>query len=188
MEPRNLEGRPPAARPSSSSVPLARATSAARSATAAVTPSPAAVAAAAAPVRGTAAIAPGAPYRDALLAEIKATKPTFYNLVVAQAFSIEADERGVTFRFQPNQKVPKQQCEENRALVQALIEKVTGLKRAVRIEYTDSGLAAPSPAAPIAAPSAAPVSGERKDAVMQNPTVQHLLEVFPVEKTTVQEE
>ena len=132
-------------------------------------------------------MAPGAPYRDALLAEIKATKPTFYNLVVAQAFSIEADEGGVTFRFQPNQKVPKQQCEENRGLVQTLIEKVTGEKRAVRIEFTDSGLAASPPAAPVAA-SAAPVSGERKDAVMQNPTVQHLLEVFPVEKTTVQEE
>jgi hypothetical protein len=33
-----------------------------------------------------------------------------------------------------------------------------------------------------------PVSGDRKETAMQNPTVQHLLEVFPVEKTTVQDE
>jgi hypothetical protein len=123
------------------------------------------------------------------LAEIKAAKPIFYNLVVAQAFSIEADDRGVTFTFQPNQKVPKQQCEENRALVQMLIEKVTGEKRPVRIEFTEgaASAAAPSPS-PASSPAAAPVSSERKDAVMQNPTVQHLLEVFPVEKTTVRDE
>jgi hypothetical protein len=60
--------------------------------------------------------------------------------------------------------------------------------RPVKIEFTDSGLAVPSPAAPVATASAGPVSVERKDAVMQNPTVQHLLEVFPVEKTTVQDE
>jgi len=143
---------------------------------------------AALPPKAGAAPAADAPYRDALLAEIKAAKPIFYNLVVAQAFSIEADASGVTFLFQPNQKVPKQQCEENRGLVQGLIEKLTGAKRAVRIEFTDgSAAAAPPPAAP-SAPAPAPVTAARKDAVMQNPTVQHLLEVFPVEKTTVQEE
>ncbi len=152
-------------------------------------PSASAVATAAAPPRTGAGLSPGAPYRDALLAEIKAAKPIFYNLVVAQAFSIEADEGGVTFTFQPNQKVPKQQCEENRGLVQTLVEKLTGEKRPVRIGFTDGS--APAAAAPPSAPpgpAAAPLSGERKDAVMQNPTVQHLLEVFPVEKTTVQDE
>ncbi|HTM30657.1 MAG TPA: hypothetical protein VL263_05115, partial [Vicinamibacterales bacterium] len=150
-------------------------------------PSASAVATAAAPPRtGT---APGTSYRDALLAEIKAAKPIFYNLVVAQAFSIEADESGVTFTFQPNQKVPKQQCEENRGLVQTLVEKLTGEKRPVRIGFTDGS--APAAAGPPSAPpgpAPAPVSGERKDAMMQNPTVRHLLEVFPVEKTTVQDE
>ena len=153
-------------------------------------PTPAAIAAAAAPAKAGAALTPGSPYRDALLAELKAAKPIFYNLVVAQAFSIEADDDGVTFKFQPNQKVPRQQCEENRGLVQALIEKVTGEKRPVHIMFTDA--AAPGPAAPPpvvpAAPATAPSPAERKEAVLQNPTVQHLLEVFPVEKTTVQEE
>jgi hypothetical protein len=126
----------------------------------------------------------------ALLAEIKAAKPMFYNLVVAQAFSIEVDDRGVTFAFQPNQKVPKQQCEENRAFVQGLFEKVSGLKRPVTVIFTDGPAAGTSAASPAlaAAPVALPVSADRTDAVLQNPTIQHLLEVFPVEKTTVQDE
>ena len=72
----------------------------------------------------------GGPYRDAFLAEVKAAKPTFYNLVVAQAFSIDASASGVTFAFQPNQKVPKAQCEDNRAWVQGIIEKVIGREAA----------------------------------------------------------
>jgi DNA polymerase-3 subunit gamma/tau len=170
----------PAARPPSTP---------ARPAPPSAVPSATAVAAASAPPRTGAGLAPGTPYRDALLAEIKAAKPIFYNLVVAQAFSIEADQGGVTFTFQPNQKVPKQQCEENRGLVQTLVEKLTGEKRPVRIGFTD-GSATPAATAPASAPghAAAPLTGERKDAVMQNPTVQHLLEVFPVEKTTVQDE
>jgi DNA polymerase-3 subunit gamma/tau len=147
----------------------------------------------------TATAPPAAPYRDALLAEIKAVKPIFYNLVVAQALSIEADERGVTFTFQPHQNVPRQQCEENRGFVQSLIEKITGDKRVVRISLA-GGVGTERPGAPLAAPpapmpvggdrkeAAMPVSGDRKETAMQNPTVQHLLEVFPVEKTTVQDE
>jgi hypothetical protein len=146
------------------------------------------VATAAAPPRTGAGLATGTSYRDALLAEIKAAKPIFYNLVVAQAFSIEADEGGVTFTFQPNQKVPKQQCEENRGLVQTLVEKLTGDKRPVRIGFTDGSAPAVAPPSAPPGPVAAPVSGERKDAVLKNPTVQHLLEVFPVEKTTLQDE
>jgi DNA polymerase-3 subunit gamma/tau len=167
----------PAARPSNSAV---------RPAPASGAPSASAVATATSPPRTGAGPAPGTSYRDALLAEIKAAKPIFYNLVVAQAFSIDADEGGVTFTFQPNQKVPKLQCEENRALVQSLIEKVTGEKRAVRIEFTDA--ASSTPALVPSSSGAAPTSQERTDAAMQNPTVQHLLEVFPVEKTTVRDE
>jgi DNA polymerase III subunit gamma/tau len=130
--------------------------------------------------------ATGAPYRDAFLAEVKAAKPTFYNLVVAQAFSIDANASSVTFAFQPNQKVPKAQCEDNRAWVQGIVEKVTGQKLPVNIVFTDAASAAPAPPPPAAAP--APVSGERKAAALEHETVRHLLEVFPVEKTTVQEE
>jgi DNA polymerase-3 subunit gamma/tau len=165
---------------------------------------PAAATAAVAPTRTTSATTPsastgvprrsspgsggaeaGAPYRDAFLAELKTAKPTFYNLVVAQAFSIDASASGVTFAFQPNQKVPRAQCEDNRAWVQSIVEKVTGEKLPVHIVFTDATPAAPTPPA-AAAP--APGSGERKAAALEHETVRHLLEVFPVEKTTVQEE
>jgi DNA polymerase-3 subunit gamma/tau len=153
-------------------------------------PTAAAIDAATAPPRTGSALAAGAPYRDAFLAELKAAKPTFYNLVVAQAFSIDVNDSGVTFAFQPNQKVPKTQCEDNRAWVQGIVEKVTGAKLAVNIVFTDGAAATPSaPARPAAAPAAAaPVSTERKTAALEHDTVRHLLEVFPVEKTTVQEE
>jgi hypothetical protein len=145
----------------------------------------------------TPSVAPGAarvtgPYRDAFIAELKSAKPTFYNLVVAQAFSIEADGSGVTFAFQPNQKVPKSQCEDNRAWVQSIIEKVVGHKLPVHIVFTDAG-AAPKPAAaapgnPAAAPGKPAATDSHQRSALEHDTVKHLLEVFPVEKTTVQGE
>jgi DNA polymerase III subunit gamma/tau len=149
---------------------------------------------AAAPVReASAAAAPAAArptggYRDALLAQLKSAKPTFYNLVVAQAFRIDADESGVTFAFQPNQKMPKNQCEDNRAWLQGIVEQVAGAKLPVHIVFTDASAApAPAPADPVA-PTATPVSGDRQKSALEHDTVRTLLEVFPVEKTTVQGE
>jgi len=135
----------------------------------------------------TPSLPPSAPYRDAFLAELKAAKPTFYNLVVAQAFSIEADQSGVVFRFQPNQKVPKAQCEEQRAWVQSIVERLTGARLPVQVAFTDAAAAEAAPAAP--APSA-PVTptAEGRTAALENETVRTLLEVFPVEKTSVDSE
>src|SRR5688500_14218881 len=45
-----------------------------------------------------------ASFKDRLLAEIKSAKTTFYNLVVASAYRIDATPSGVTFAFLPNQK------------------------------------------------------------------------------------
>jgi len=129
---------------------------------------------------------PDTPYRDAFLAELKAAKPTFYNLVVAQALSIQADRSGVTFTFQPNQKVPKAQCEENRGWVQGIVEKLTGATLPVNVVFSDGTAVAAAPPPP-AAPRTPP-SGERKAAALEHETVRHLLDVFPVEKTTVQDE
>ncbi len=147
---------------------------------------------AAAPVAASTAAEPSSAsvgtYRDALLAEIKAAKPPFYNMVVAQAFSIEADASGVTFTFQPNQKVPKGLCEDNRAWVQGVIEKVAGARLPVHIVFTD-GTATPAPAStavPVS-PVAKPAGAASASAAMEHETVRHLLDVFPVEKTTVQE-
>src|SRR5687767_11909749 len=51
-------------------------------------------------------------FKDRFLAEIKSGKATFYNLVVASAYRIDASPNGVTFVFLPNQKNAKAQCEE----------------------------------------------------------------------------
>ena len=134
------------------------------------------------------ASAPSGPYRDAFIAELKSAKPTFYNLVVAQAFSIEANASGVTFAFQPNQKVPKSQCEDNRAWVQSIIEKVVGQKLPVHIVFTDAGAGAAAPKPAVAAPGKPAATAANQSSALEHDTVKHLLEVFPVEKTTVQGE
>jgi DNA polymerase III subunit gamma/tau len=129
-------------------------------------------------------------YRDAFLAEVKSSKPPFYNMVVAQAFSIDTDAAGVTFAFQPNQKVPKALCEDNRAFVQGVIEKLTGRKLAVHVVFTDATSApVPPVAATVAAAAPAPVSPAAGSASpLDHATVRTLLEVFPVEKTTIRQE
>ncbi len=185
--------RMPGARPTAA---IARAAGPASRAPAAQGPSrvPLAAPAAPAPTRDDAPLATGAAARpagdsrDALLARLKSAKPTFYNLVVAQAFRIDADASGVTFAFQPNQKVPKNQCEDNRAWLQGIVEEVAGARLPVHIVFTDAS-AAPAPAsADPATPGATSVSGDRQKSVLEHDTVRTLLEVFPVEKTTVQGE
>ncbi len=153
---------------------------------------PAAAAAPSAPASSGAGATPApaasadGPYRDQLLAEIKAAKPVFYNMVVAQAFRIDADASGVTFAFRPNQKVPRMQCEENKALVQTLVERLTGAHLPVHVVTAGDGEAAEPPPPDTAA--ARPASAASSAAALEHETVQHLLEVFPVEKTTVQDE
>jgi DNA polymerase-3 subunit gamma/tau len=154
-------------------------------------PSPSRQASPPPPIAAPAAEAPGRSavgWRDAFLAELKSAKPTFYNLVVAQAFRIDADESGVTFAFQPNQKVPKNQCEDNRAWLQSVVEKVAGARLPVQIVFTDASATPAPPAEDPVLPKTTPVSGERRKSALEHDTVRTLLEVFPVEKTTVQGE
>ncbi|HQZ38521.1 MAG TPA: DNA polymerase III subunit gamma/tau [Vicinamibacterales bacterium] len=144
-----------------------------------------------APAPPAASAAPGTLNRDAFLAELKAAKPTFYNLVVAQAFSIDADQSGVRFRFQPNQKVPKSQCEEQRTWVQSIVERLTGVRLPVTVAFTDPAAVPgpPPPAAPAVPVAASPAkSAEDQASPLEHETVRSLLEIFPVEKTSVEGE
>jgi DNA polymerase-3 subunit gamma/tau len=188
---RHLGGGPASARPAASPVRSAPVPTGLtpRPAAAARAGSPSAASAAPAPAaaRPSAAPAAGAPYRDALLSEIKAGKPMFYNLAVAQAFRIDADASGVTFVFQPNQKVPKKQCDEARGWVQELVERLTGQRLPVTVAFTDAGAIAPLPVPAVAAVPG-PASDDRKTAALEHETVRHLLDMFPVEKTSVREE
>ena len=128
-------------------------------------------------------------FRDRFLAELKSSKTTFYNLVVASAYRIDAGPGGVSFVFLPNQKNAKGQCEEQKAWLQSIAEKVAGRPVPVSIAVSDAPAAPAAPGAARAA--AAPVAPAGTDApvedVMANSTVQAVLEIFPVEKTTIEE-
>jgi DNA polymerase-3 subunit gamma/tau len=129
----------------------------------------------------------GGDLKDRLLAEIKSAKSTFYNLVVAQAFRIDAGPEGVAFVFQANQKNAKLQCDEQRAWLQQLAEKIAGKPVPVTVTVADASMQpAPPPASPAPAAPRAATDDARAEA-MANATVQAVLEIFPVEKTTVEE-
>jgi len=161
----------------------------------AAAPAPAAAAPAAPASQPGEALPDGA--KEAFLAGVKAGKVFFYNAVVAQAYRIDVTPARITFSFLPNQKVPRAQCEENRAWLEALGQQVFGRLIPVHIALADP--AAPAPAAPAAMPAAAPprpalkspVAGpseeDLRQAALSDPTVQALLEIFPVERTKVEE-
>jgi DNA polymerase-3 subunit gamma/tau len=129
--------------------------------------------------------------KDRFLAAVKAGKSFFYNTVVAQAYKIDVTPSRITFTFLPNQKVPKQQCEDARAWLESVAEKVAGGRIPVQVSVADApgAAAAPAPAA-TAAPTAAPPrasADELRQEAMSDPAVQALFEIFPVEKTKIEE-
>jgi hypothetical protein len=125
----------------------------------------------------------GAPLKERFLAEIKASKVFFFNTVVAAAYRVDVTPEHVAFTFLPNQKVPRQQCESARAWLETLAEKAAGRRLPVTVATTE--MPDIEPEAPAAA---APVSqDDLRAAAMANPTVQALFEVFPVERTKVEE-
>ena len=156
-----------------------------------------------APVKNPAAWNPGTPGTPgtvALTAHSKIAswpnsspaKSTFYNLVVASAFRIDATAGGHRrSSFLPNQKNAKSQCEEQKAWLQSIAEKVAGqagarrsCRRSVAPRRIRRGCAgvdvtgAWSPRAHLMT---------SKAEAMANSTVQAVLEIFPVEKTTIEE-
>jgi DNA polymerase-3 subunit gamma/tau len=142
---------------------------------------------------GTSGTGSDSGFKDRFLAEVKSGKSTFYNLVVASAFRIDALPSGVVFSFLPNQKNAKSQCEEQKAWLASIAEKVAGKPVPVSVGLADAG-SAPAPAP--ASTSAREQSGElRRDQssddvkaeALANSTVQAVLEIFPVDKTTVEE-
>ena len=127
--------------------------------------------------------------KEKFLSEIKAAKSTFYNLVVASAYRIDVGSTGIVFTFLPNQKNAKSQCDEQKAWLQSIAEKVAGRPVPVSIAVADAGTQpAPPPALPVSASPASKSSPEDlKAEAMANSTVQAVLEIFPVDKTTIEE-
>jgi len=110
---------------------------------------------------------------------------------VASAFRIDASAAAIVFTFLPNQKNAKSQCDEQKAWLQSIAEKVAGRPVPVSIAIADAGTQpAPAPASlasPASPGSPASLAGDLKAEAMANSTVQALLEIFPVDKTTIEE-
>ena len=136
---------------------------------------------------GTGAAADG--LKEKFLSELKASKSTFYNLVVASAYRIDVGPSGIVFTFLPNQKNAKSQCDEQKAWLQSIAEKVAGRPVPVSITVADAGSQpSPAPTLPVpAAPAQKSSPEELKAEAMANSTVQAVLEIFPVDKTTIEE-
>jgi hypothetical protein len=155
---------------------------------------PAAVAVPSAPAAGGSGSDAGA--RDRYLAAIKAGKQFFFNAVVAQAYRIDIAPPRITFAFLPNQKVPRAQCEENRDWLTALAAQTFGQELTVHVTTVtpgEPGAPAPAPAATAAAaPVRTPVvtgasDDELRQEALADPGVQALFEIFPVERTKIEE-
>ena len=136
----------------------------------------------------------GDDFKDRFLSELKAAKSTFYNLVVASAFRIDATPGAVVFTFLPNQKNAKSQCDEQKAWLQSIAEKVAGRPVPVSIAVADAGTQPSSASAREQSgelrrdePAKKSSPEELKAEAMANSTVQAVLEIFPVDKTTIEE-
>ncbi len=112
---------------------------------------------------------------------------------MASAFRIDAAPSGIVFTFLPNQKNAKSQCDEQKAWLQSIAEKVAGRPVPVSIAVADAGAqSAPAsgslgdqPAARRRRQKTSP--DDLKAEAMANSTVQAVLEIFPVDKTTIEE-
>ncbi|MFN2445839.1 MAG: DNA polymerase III subunit gamma/tau [Vicinamibacterales bacterium] len=127
--------------------------------------------------------------KAAFLAEVKSAKVFFYNTVVAAAYRVDVTPERITFSFLPNQKVPRQQCEGARAWLEGLAERVTGRRQPVFVTVVDgpsASLSLPTPTTAVA-PSLAASEEELRAEALADPTVQALFEIFPVERTKVEE-
>jgi DNA polymerase-3 subunit gamma/tau len=143
------------------------------------------------------AVSPSA-LKDALLAEISATRSFFYKTVVAQAQKIEVSDEQVTFTFSPTHKALRAQFEQQRGWIEAAVERLSGRKIPV-VAVQSSGDAPPevhaAPAKPAAsagsgagaAQSTTPGASDAKQEAMASPAMRDLLDVFPAEIRNVEE-
>jgi DNA polymerase-3 subunit gamma/tau len=142
------------------------------------------------PVEARARAAGSPSFKDALLAQIKAGKPVFYNMVVAQAQTIDVAGDRVTFTFSPNQRALRDTFEQHRAWLESIGQQVAGRRiTAACVLATVSPAGGPAPAGD--AKSADTTSADRKSALREQALadagVQTMLEIFPAEIRDVEE-
>jgi len=125
--------------------------------------------------------------KDAVLNEIRKQKASFYNMVVAQARTIELNDDRIVFTFSPSQKWLADQVGQNRAWLESIAQQASGRKFAVTGVVAD---AAP-PSSEAAPTSASTETKDKKSALREQALadagVQAMLEVFPAEIRDVEE-
>jgi DNA polymerase-3 subunit gamma/tau len=136
------------------------------------------------------ALPPGA-VKDALLAEVRASRGFLYNTVIAQAQKIEASADQVTFTFLPQHRALREQLESRRDILEEIAARVAGRKIAVVAVQAAAGDAGATPAASpprpeVPVPDDSPVSDAKREA-LATPVVRDLLDVFPAEIRNVEE-
>jgi DNA polymerase-3 subunit gamma/tau len=152
--------------------------------------------------------------KDALLSEIRKSKAVFYNTVVAQAQAIDVSADRVSFTFATHQRSIREMFDQNRAWVEAIVERLAGRKIAIGSVLLESGVGLPldHPTDARETPTEASETGTTAETVRGAPTgksggnggaddrraalrqraladagVQALLEVFPAEIRDVEE-
>src|SRR5262249_13232247 len=73
------------------------------------------------------------------LAEIRKNKVAFYNMVVAQARTIDVSGERVEFTFSANQRALKEQVEQNKAWLESIALSAGGRKMSVIARQDGSG-------------------------------------------------
>jgi hypothetical protein len=144
-------------------------------------------------------------FKDAFLAEIRKSKVAFYNMVVAQARTIEIAGDRIVFTFSGSQRALKEQVEQNKAWLESM---AVAAGRRVTVTATQDASGGPrsaiaSPQSPVSSPqpsgssqaavpqAAAGADADRKAALkaqaLADSGVQAMLEVFPAEIRDVEE-
>ena len=130
-------------------------------------------------------------FKDAFLAEIRKNKVAFYNMVVAQARTIDIGADRIEFTFSANQRALREQVEQNKAWLESLALQAGG--RRFTVVATQDSSTAPSPEARDSGPEPRGTGpdSDRKAALKQqalaDSAVQAMLEVFPAEIRDVEE-
>jgi hypothetical protein len=134
--------------------------------------------------------------KEAFLAEIRAKKASFYNIVVAQAQRIDVTDDAITFTFSPTHRALREQCTEARAWLESAAEKAAGRRITVKAVGGEVGPPPPGASARQAdAPEASARQGQtsaagsrdlRKEAEASS-AVQAMLEIIPAEIRDVEE-
>jgi DNA polymerase-3 subunit gamma/tau len=140
--------------------------------------------------------------KDALLAEIKKSKAVFYNMVVAQAQSVQVDGDRVTFTFSSAQRALRDSVEQHRGWLEGIAGRLAGRKLSVAVvqdETAASATVASDRSAKTgggARPEAGANGGDARsgaspsalrDQALADAGIQALLEVFPAEIRDVEE-